>query len=176
VEYSPQLHTTAKPVIVRDVAFSKADSGDVVGALELASKTLSQPQLTVEERVVLLETCGYAYHIKSDFAASVTYYSEAIELFCSNDQAHRTGSLLFNRAIAYQGLARFPESIADAEEALELAAEGGHALFYANAQLALAIAQFERGEYEGAENACASVKPIISKRMWQFGSWTRLSR
>jgi tetratricopeptide (TPR) repeat protein len=147
----PQLHTTAKPIIVRDVAFSKADSGDVAGALELASKILSQPQLTVEERVVLLETCGYAYYIKADFATSVTYYSEAIELFRANDQAHRTGSLLFNRAIAYQGLAQFSESIVDAEQALELAAEGGHALFYNNAQLALATAQFEQGGYEDSE-------------------------
>jgi tetratricopeptide (TPR) repeat protein len=147
----PELHAIATPTTVRNVAFSKADLGDVRGALELASKTLHQPQLTVEEQAILLETCGYAHHNNADFATAVTYYDEAIRLFRADNQAHRNGSLLFNRAIALQGLGRVSESLADAQEALELAVEGGHALFYANAQLALAATQLEQGDYENAE-------------------------
>lgn len=174
----PELHSVAKPIIVRNVAFSKADLGDVGGALELASQTLSQPQLTVEERVILLETCGYAHHNNGNFATAMAYYSEAIELFRADNQAHRNGSLLFNRAVALQGLAQISESLSDAKEALELAAEGGHALFYSNAQLALASAQFEQGEYESAEKRlleCESYYQQSNMAVWLIDTLVVLS-
>jgi tetratricopeptide (TPR) repeat protein len=147
----PELHAAAPPFTVRDVAFSKADLGDAKGALELVSKVLGQAQLSAEERAILLETCGFACYAKSDFAAAVNHYTQAIDLFRENGQTLRTGSMLFNRAMALQSLARFSESLADAEASRQLAAEGGHALFYANAQLALAAVRLERGEYQLAE-------------------------
>ncbi len=146
-----ELHAAAPPFTVRDIAFSMADLGDATGALELVSRVLDQAQLSVEERAILLETCGFACYAKSDFAAAIHHYTQAIDLFRENGQTIRTGSLLFNRAMALQSLAQFSESLTDAEEALQLAAEGGHALFYANAQLALAAVRLEQGEYKLAE-------------------------
>jgi tetratricopeptide (TPR) repeat protein len=154
----PELQSVAPPVTIRNVAFAKADLGDAAGALELASQTLSTAHLLEEERALLLETCGFACYAKSDFASAVPYYTEALDLFHANGQAHRSGSLLFNRALSLQSLARFSESLTDAESALKLAAEGGHARFYANAQLALAAAHLEQGDYERAEERLRASK------------------
>jgi tetratricopeptide (TPR) repeat protein len=147
----PELHATASATTIRNVAFSKADLGDVEAALGLANRALNKDHLSVEERALLLETCGFACYARSAFAAAVPYYTQAIALFRESGQAHRTGSLFFNRAITYQSLAQFSESLADAEAARQLAVDHGHALFYANAQLALAMANVERADYELAE-------------------------
>jgi tetratricopeptide (TPR) repeat protein len=147
----PELHLTSKPFTIRNVAFAMAELGHFTTSLGLVLPVLNLPDLSMLERVVLLETCGFACQTGSDFVLAERYYSEAINLFRQDHQAHRAGSLLFNRSITYLSLCRFPEAIADAEQALRLAAEGGHIRFLANAQLALGSAWLELGEYERAE-------------------------
>jgi tetratricopeptide (TPR) repeat protein len=152
----PELHAQVSPETIRNVAYAKAELGEGLAALELVQRALNQPDLNqpdleINERVLLLEACGFACYTRSDYVHAERFYSEAIELFRHHGQAHRTGSLLFNRSIVYQGLARFLPAIADAEESLELALKGGHARFYANAQFVLGGARLELGEYELAE-------------------------
>ena len=144
----PELHGRVLPETIRNVAYAQAELGEGLAAFELVQRALNQPDLKINERVLLLEACGFASYTRSDYVHAERCYSEAIELFRNHGQAHRTGSLLFNRSIVHQGLARFSPAIADAEEALELALKGGHARFYANAQFVLGGARLELGEYE----------------------------
>lgn len=152
-ETKPELHAGISPFILRNVAYAKAALGDPAGATALAQEALARPDLTVLQRVVLLEACGFAGSNGSDFAAAEGFYDQAIALFEADGQAHRSGSLLFNRAIARLSLGRFAEARGDAERALELAAEGAQPLFYANAQLALGVVLTEQGHYDRAEEA-----------------------
>ena len=167
----PELHFNASPDTVRFVAFSMADLGDTLSALGLLSTALNQSSLEVSDRAVLLEAYGFACFARSDFFTAVQYYTQAIELFRKHGQRHRTGSLLFNRAIALQNLARFSESLADAEESLYMARDGGHALAYFNAQLAMAATRVEQGNYELAEElllSCQSFYAQIGIAVWQI--------
>jgi tetratricopeptide (TPR) repeat protein len=152
----PELHAQVSPETIRNVAYAKAEIGEGLAAIELVQRALNQPDLNqpdleINERVLLLEACGFACYTRSDYVHAERCYSEAIELFRYHRQAHRNGSLLFNRSIARQGLAQFLPAIADAEESLELALKGGHARFYANAQFVLGGARLELGDYELAE-------------------------
>jgi tetratricopeptide (TPR) repeat protein len=147
----PEFHTLSTPFTIRNVAYALAELGELSASLGLVLPVLNRPDLSVLERVVLLETCGFACHTSADFVSAERHYSEAINLFRQDQQAHRAGSLLFNRSTTYLSLSRFPQAIADAEEALRLASEGGHVRFVANAQLALGSAWLELGEYERAE-------------------------
>ncbi len=173
----PEIHPYATPTTIRNVAFSKADLGDTQEALDLANETL-KGQLSIEERALLLEACGFACYTKSDFNSAVTYYSQAIQHFNDHAQHHRTGSLLFNRAIALQNLARFSESLLDAEQARQIAARGGHSLFYSNAQLALGLAHLEHGHYELAEELlleCESYYRHSEMTGWLVDTYNSLS-
>jgi tetratricopeptide (TPR) repeat protein len=146
-----ELHGQVSPETIRNVAYAKAELGEGLAAIELVQQALNQPDLEINERVLLLEACGFACYTRSEYVHAERYYSEAIELFRNHGQAHRTGSLLFNRSIVLQGLAQFLPAIADAEESLDLALKGGHARFYANALFVLGGARLELGEYERAE-------------------------
>ncbi len=147
----PEFHSACTPFTIRNVAYALAELGNLAASLGLALPILARDNLSVLERVVLLETCGFAYQTSLDFALAEQHYTQAIALFRQDHQAHRTGSLLFNRSITYLSLALFPQAIADAEEAFRLASKTGHVRFMANAQLALGSAWLELGEYERAE-------------------------
>jgi tetratricopeptide (TPR) repeat protein len=95
----PELHAQVSPETIRNVAYAKSELGEGLAALELVQQTLNQPDLEINERVLLLEACGFACYTRSDYVNAERYYSEAIELFRNHGQAHRTGSLLFNRSI-----------------------------------------------------------------------------
>ncbi|MCA9836148.1 MAG: hypothetical protein KC422_04515 [Trueperaceae bacterium] len=159
----PDLHSRAPATTIRNVAFSKADLGQSKAALELCQKALMEPSLSVEEQVLLLETCGFACYTGSDFTKAVQYYSEAIELFRFAGQHHRNGSLLFNRAISLQNLARFQDCLTDAKEALQLAQDSGNTLFFINAQLAIGIASLELGHFEETEKLFLDCEAYYAK-------------
>ena len=150
-EARPEMHALVAPGTIKDIAFSKTQLGDSAGALQVASQALNQAELTVEQRVDLLQSCAYACYASSNYGLADRYCSEAIQLLRDHGQAHRTGALLFNRSATRQSLARYLEAVTDATEARALAAEGRHPRFYANAQLSLGAAQIELGEYEKAE-------------------------
>jgi tetratricopeptide (TPR) repeat protein len=174
----PELHGRVSPETIRNVAYAKAELGEGLAAFELVQRALNQPELEINERVLLLEAYGFASYTRSDYVHAERFYSEAIELFRNHGQAHRIGSLLFNRSIVYQGLAQFSSAMADAEESLELALKGRHARFYANAQFVLGGARLELGEYELAEELMLEALTYYRQtglKGWQVDAELKLS-
>lgn len=148
----PDIHQAVQARTVKAVAFSMAATGDHEGADALTEQALGRDDLSHLDRAALLETRGYSQFQRLRFTQADFFYTEAIRLFEAHALRHKAASAYFNRANVrhYQG-----QSLAAAEDARSartLAAGAGQARLYAHAQLILADALFEAGEYSDAED------------------------
>jgi len=160
----PELAETVGTESARAVADAMARLGDAPAASALASKLLERPDVSVRERVALIQTQGGIALIQSDFAGAERHWSEALRLCAAHALPYNVGGLNLNRGIVLIRMGRDGEARTVLEDAARAFSESGRVPLYMIARTVLAEGLFERGEYESAEDALLEAHAFLETK------------
>ena len=146
----PEIHEIAPPLTRRDVAWALMQFGEFSEAnrlLEGAFKTAPTPR----ERGLLLAATGYLRLLEGQLEQAVSLHSQAITTLEREGSPRDLARACELRAEVLEHLGRSREAASDGERAVALRGELGDGWGVARAQLRLAAALLDLGEYERAE-------------------------
>lgn len=146
-----ELQNENDPEVAYQVAAKFANAGQSNEALEVAQRALEQADLSDESRGELHAVRGNAYFYASQFATAQQEYSEALRYYEQTDGLRGRANVLRNRATARLAGGQYQESVPDFEKALQLYAEQGNRLQYAETQIMFSDVFLELGNYERTE-------------------------
>ena len=134
------------------IAWAYIDKGNLVTAQELAEEWLKQNQLSTGAKANLLDIRASVLHYQGKYIEADPIFSEVIKLYQVNGASwDGAANALRNRAINRMQMDLYCEVIPDFLESLEIYAERGVSIFYAQTLVMLSDVYFELGDYEKME-------------------------
>ncbi len=157
----PEFHGQAEAGVLYAVAFACAQTNRLEQATDLASQTLTWPDLDATLRCDLNNVLGIVCYNRGDFAGATTYQDQAVTLARAARLAHLEAVYLHNRAMSLGELGQFEARLADLEASLRLHLERGQSLQVNRTQVSLADAHLDLAHYEQAEELLLEAREFL---------------
>jgi tetratricopeptide (TPR) repeat protein len=130
------------------VAWSYITNGNLTKALEISEKRLKQEQLTLGSKAELLDIRASVLHYQGQYQEADPIFSEIIELYRQANTAwDGVANGLRNRALNRKLMGKFREVIPDFLDSLNIYAERGATIYYAQTLVMLSEIYFMLGDY-----------------------------
>ncbi len=159
----PELLEKNDPEIAHHVAWALFFLRHHEEAQAVAARSLAVPGLDEIQRADLLSVLAMIQNVQGRSERAEALFGEALTAYQQTDQATRITETLFNRARALRDLGRFPEMMADLEEAGRLEARRGDGHAYAITQISMAEGWLEFGEYARAEEVLLESRAVLER-------------
>ncbi len=134
------------------LAWSYIDQGDLTTALNLVEQRLRQAHLQPDKKAELIDIRATVLHYQGKYAEADLMFSEIIDLYAKSGGGwDGVANGLRNRALNRKLMGQYREVIPDFLKALNLYAERGATIFYAQTLVMLSEIYFMLGHYEKME-------------------------
>ncbi len=147
----PELQNTSDPKILYAVAFALASHNKHSEAEPLVLRGLSNKNLMLEDRCQFTGILGAIRYFQNDSNEAARYYAQAVELAFQAQRSDLAAIYLANRGAAQGELGKNQEKIVDLQQSMQIYAESGNRIQFTRAQVRLADALLDLGEYEKVE-------------------------
>jgi tetratricopeptide (TPR) repeat protein len=143
---------TLKVSSIHALAFALMEKGELTTALTIAEKQLKRKGLEDTAKAELLGVCASVLQYQGKYQEAEVIYSNILDLLRKEEIANDSvATTLRSRALNRSQLGYFREALPDLHAALDLHAERGSSMQYAQTLVLLSNIYFELGEYEKTE-------------------------
>lgn len=158
---NPSLHPIPDPEVLYQASFAHSATGDPKTGLEIATRALELPGLTLEQRAKLSSARAGACYYMGDYSQADAYFAQALRLARESGLPKPIAHISFNRAYTLGLLARYAEMQASLEEAIQAYSELGELKRYAHAKVLVAQLYMGFAEYQRAEEALLESRNLL---------------
>jgi tetratricopeptide (TPR) repeat protein len=157
----PEMHQTTDGRILLFVSMALASYGKHEDANTLIDQALTNPDLRLYDRGLLLNGKGVDLLQGSSFEKSEKVFSQAIDLLFQTKNLTSVISPLLNRSFARHMLGLYQASLEDLNQAEQLSLDSGDAPQLAAMQMFKANVLIELGDYEQAEELLLEAQKVM---------------
>ncbi|PNY79753.1 BTAD domain-containing putative transcriptional regulator [Deinococcus koreensis] len=162
-EGRPELRDNPAPEVVATVARTLAQQGRMPEAAALTSRALDSSTLGAEIRGELIEVLGNIQYGRGEMEAAAQTFAQALALAREHGLRALEARCLVHRGVVLGDINRRREGLAELRAGLRLHADLGDGLAVTRAQVAVAEAHLDLGDYERAEELLLECRATLSR-------------